>query len=129
MKYVAITGISSDVLSELARGTVKTIEIQSPHNFFAVLKLKPGDIAFLTGTSFRDVMAGTKGILSKVIEKSVFMHRSFQCTGPYHEECEHMCAQIQLRAVGFGVVRMCEQGELGMPLVVEVGEIPYFDAH
>ncbi|MHC1592549.1 MAG: DUF473 family protein [Methermicoccaceae archaeon] len=129
MKYVAITGISQEVVLELAKGRVRTIEIQSPHNFFVVLRLTPGDTVFLSSTSLKDVMAGTKGILAKVVEKSIFMHRSFQCMGLHKEECEHLCAQIQLRAKSFAVVRTFEPTEVGAPLVVDVGEIPYFDAH
>jgi len=129
MRCVAITGISSEVMDELAKGSVRTLEIQSPHNFFAVLSMEVGDTVFLTSTSMRDVSAGTRGIVANVVEKSVFMHRTFQCIGLHQEECEHMCAQIQLRPRSHALVRSVEPLRVGEPLVVEVGEIPYFDAH
>lgn len=129
MRCVAITGISPEVIDELAKGSVRTLEIQSPHNFFAVLTIDAGDTVFLTSTSMRDVSEGTRGILASVVEKSVFMHRTFQCFGLHHEECERMCARIQLRPRNRAIVRGVEPPKLGAPLVVEVGEISYFDAH
>ncbi|RLG21483.1 DUF473 domain-containing protein [Methanosarcinales archaeon] len=128
MRCIAITGISNEVLTDVMERGLRTIEIRSPHNFSAVLELGVGDTVFITSTTANDVIPGTKGILAIVVKKNVYFHRSLQQVGAYVEETEHLSAQLQLKARGYGVVRDVISNSIGEPVVVDVREVAYFDA-
>jgi len=59
---------------------IKTIEIRSPHNFLSVLETNVGDIIFITATSREDVRQGTMGLIARIREKQVSMHKVIQKT-------------------------------------------------
>ena len=86
MKYIVLSGISPDVIKKLEQDKIKTIEIRSPHNFLSAIETNLGDIIFLTTTSQDDIRAGTVGVIAKIIEKQVAMHRMIQKTEDFYEE-------------------------------------------
>ncbi|HEX7627920.1 MAG TPA: DUF473 family protein, partial [Candidatus Methanoperedens sp.] len=75
MRHILLSGISHHVLSDLEHEKIKTIEIRSPHNFLSVLETNVGDIIFITATSREDVRQGTMGLIAKIREKQVSMHK------------------------------------------------------
>lgn len=128
MQYVAITGISSQVLKELQENQIRTIEIRSPHNFFSVHAAQPGDQVFLTKSSFNDISTGTIGLIARIKERQVAMHRILHRTDEIFEECETFAARLQLELQGLGRVRKVEPSVLGQPFIVEADRVTYLEA-
>ncbi|MEA1944903.1 MAG: DUF473 domain-containing protein [Euryarchaeota archaeon] len=128
MKYIALTGISNHVMQDLKNRLLRTIEIRSPHNFFAILGVDIGDSIFLSPTSSNDVTTGTTGIIARVQRREISMHRVVQNNDFFYEEREAMMARIQLVAEGAGRVRRIIRSELGSAMVVDVEERPVYTA-
>ncbi len=127
MKYIILTGISSQVLKELQDDRIRTIEIRSPHNFYSVHGSDVGDLVFLTRTSYHDVKAGTLGLIARIKNKQVAMHRITHMTNEVLEECETFSARLQLELKGIGRVRKIGEFVLEKPFVVEADEVTYLE--
>ena len=127
MRYVVLSGISQQVLRSLETNKVKTIEIRSPHNFLSALETNVGDMIFLTSTSLEDVRPGTTGIIAKINEKQIAMHRMVQRTEDFYEEAEVQIARLQLQMKGHARVRRAECCALGEATVVDADEMKFFE--
>jgi hypothetical protein len=127
MRYVVLSGISQQVLRSLETNKVKTIEIRSPHNFLSTLETNVGDVIFLTSTSLQDVRPGTTGIIAKINEKQISMHRMVQRTEDFYEEAEVQMARIQLQMKGHARVRRAECCAIGEATVVDADEMKFFE--
>lgn len=127
MRYVVLSGISQQVLKSLENNKVKTIEIRSPHNFLSALETKVGDVIFLTSTSLEDVRPGTTGIIAKINEKQISMHRMVQRTEDFYEEAEVQMARLQLQMKGHARVRRAECCAIGEATVVDADEMKFFE--
>ncbi len=127
MRHVVLSGISPEVLKDLEHEKIKTIEIRSPHNFLSVLETDVGDVIFLTPTSLGDVRAGTTGVIAKIREKQISMHRVIQRTEMFYEEAEVQMARLQLEMKGRARVRRAECCALGEATVVEADEVQFFE--
>ena len=127
MRYVVLSGISQQVLRSLETNKVKTIEIRSPHNFLSALETNVGDVIFLTSTSLQDVRPGTTGIIAKINEKQIAMHRMVQRTEDFYEEAEVQMARLQLQMKGHARVRRAECCALGEATVVDADEMKFFE--
>lgn len=127
MRHIVLSGISHQVLKELEHDKIKTIEIRSPHNFLSVLETDAGDVIFLTSTSQGDVRPGTTGIIAKILEKQIAMHRVIQRTEMFYEEAEVQMARLQLELKGHARVRRAECCALGEATVVEADEVLFFE--
>ena len=128
MQYMAITGILSNVLTELQENRIKSIEIHSPHNFFTIHDAEIGSLVFLTKTSFSDISTGTYGLIARINQKQIAIHRVTQSTDVIYEEYETYAARLQLELYGLGRVRKVEQLTLGKPCIVEVDKVTYLEA-
>lgn len=128
MKYIALTGISSQVLKELQDNRIRTLEIRSPHNFYSVHGSDVGDLVLLTRTSYNDVRAGTIGMIARIREKQVAIHHLMQITEDVFEECETFSTRLQLELKSIGRVRKVEENVLGKPFIVEADEVTYLEA-
>ena len=128
MICVALTGISNQVLKDLFSNYIRTLEIRSPHNFFALVNVKPDDPVFLTEASASDIVPGTSGYITRVREIQIVTHRLVQAGDFYYEEREVQAGRVQLRLVGLGRVRKIESTKIGMPMLLDVDEIRYCDA-
>ena len=122
-----LSGISHQVLKELEHDKIKTIEIRSPHNFLSALETDVGDVIFLTSTSQGDVRPGTTGVIAKISEKQISMHRVIQRTEAFYEEAEFQIARLQLELKGHARVRRAECCALGEATVVEADEVLFFE--
>lgn len=127
MRHILLSGISHQVLKELEQNKVKTIEIRSPHNFLSALETDAGDVIFLTSTTQEDVRPGTTGIIAKIREKQISMHRVVARNNEFHEEAEFQLARLQLEIKGHGRVRRAECCALGEATVVEADEVLFFE--
>ncbi len=127
MRYVVLSGISQQVLKSLETNKVKTIEIRSPHNFLSALDTNVGDVIFLTSTSLEDVRPGTTGIIAKINEKQISMHRMVQRTEDFYEEAEVQMARLQLQMKGHARVRRAECCAIGEATVVDADEMKFFE--
>jgi hypothetical protein len=127
MKYIALTGISSQVLKELQDNRIRTLEIRTPHNFFSVHSSDVGDLVLLTRTSYNDVRAGTIGMIVRIRTKQVAIHHLMQITEDVFEECETFSTRLQLELKGVGRVRKVEESVLGKPFIVEADEVRYLE--
>jgi hypothetical protein len=127
MRHIVLSGISHHVLSDLEHEKIKTIEIRSPHNFRSLLETKVGDLIFLTATSQEDMRPGTSGLIVRIREKQVSMHRVIQKTPEFYEESEFQLARLQLEMRGRGRVRRSECCTLGEATVVDADEVLFFE--
>lgn len=127
MKYITLTGISSQVLKELQDNRIRTLEIRSPHNFYSVHDTDVGDFVLLTRISYNDVKTGTIGMIARIRKKQVAIHHLMQITEDVFEECETFSTRLQLELKGLGRVRRVEENALGRPFLVEADEVRYLE--
>lgn len=128
MEYVALTGISDIVLSELKDHLLRTIEIRSPQNFFTSLDINVGDNIFMTHTSAQDIMRGTPGVVAQVIKHQVSTHRTVTGTDTFYEERESMMIRIQLKSIGVARISNILSNELGKVTLVDAEQICFYEA-
>ncbi len=127
MRHIVLSGISHHVIKELEHEKIKTIEIRSPHNFRSVLETEAGDMIILTSRSQEDIRTGTLGLIVRVREKQVSMHRVIQKTPDSYEESEFQLARLQLEMKGHARVRRTEVYKLGEAMVVDADEVLNFE--
>jgi hypothetical protein len=127
-EYVALTGISDHVISELKQNRLLTIEIRSPHNFFAAMDLKSGDLIFLTRTSPDDLTGGNTGIIARLVKNQLSTYRVMQSGEMYYEEREMTTLRLQLDPRCIARVRKVLNNRIGTISKVEAEEIPLYNA-
>ena len=127
MRFIVLSGISHHVMQELEHEKIKTIEIRSPHNFRSILETEAGAMIILTSRSQEDIRAGTLGLIARIREKQVSMHRVIQKTPEFYEESEFQRARLQLEMKGHARVRRSECCELGKASVVDADEVRSFE--
>jgi hypothetical protein len=127
MRHIVLSGISHHVIKEIEHEKIMTIEIRSPHNFRSVLETVVGDVIFITSKSQEDIRAGTLGLIVRIREKLVSMHRVIQKTPDSHEESEFQLARLQLELKGHARVRRTEVYKLGDAMVVDADEVLNFE--
>jgi hypothetical protein len=125
---MALTGISSQVLTDLQNNRIRSIEIHSPHNFFTIHDAETGSLVFLTKISYSDINTGTIGLIARINQRQIAIHRIVQSTDQIYEEYETYAARLQLELRGIGRVRRIEQADIGKPYIVEVDEVNYLEA-
>jgi uncharacterized protein len=128
MIYITLTGISRRVMRDLLANRVRTIEIRSPQNFLAMIKAKPGDRFFLTEASSLDIVAGTNGLITSIMDIEIITHRTVQSGEDFYEEREAMATRARLHLEAVGRVRRSGTIVIGEPLKIEVDEVRYCNA-
>ena len=128
MIYIALTGLAKHVIKELLAAKVRTVDIRSPNNFFALLSAQPGDRIFLTESSAPDIVPGTTGLIAGIRAMQTITHRTIQSSEDYYEEREAQAARAQLQLLAVGRVRRITNFEPGTPLTLDVDEVRYCDA-
>ncbi|KCZ72070.1 hypothetical protein ANME2D_01472 [Candidatus Methanoperedens nitroreducens] len=127
MQYIVFSGISQHVLKSLEQDKIKTIEIRSPHNFLSALETDIGDVVFLTSTSLGDIRPGITGIIAKIREKQISMHRMVQRTEDFYEEAEVQMARLQLELKGYARVRRAICCAIGEAAIVDADQMLFFE--
>ena len=128
MEYVALTGISERVISELRQNRLLTIEIRNPYNFMAALNLNVGDMLLLTHTSPDDLTGGSMGIVAKLVRHQISTHRLTQSNELYYEERETTSLRLQLDPKCIARVRKVLNNTIGEVTKVDAEEIPLYNA-
>ncbi|MCK9441309.1 MAG: DUF473 domain-containing protein [Methanothrix sp.] len=128
MIYIALTGLARHVMNEITAARVRTVEIRSPNNFYALLRVQPGDRIFLTQSSAPDIVPGTGGLIVSIRALQIITHRTVQSNEDYYEECESQAARAQLQLMAVGRVRKITNFEPDAPLMLDVDEVRYCDA-
>jgi len=124
----ALTGITRQVIQDLIKNRIRTVEIRSPHNFYTLQGLDVGDLVFVTQSSFTDVIPGTSGLITKVNELQIMTHRMIQSSENYYEEIESQAARAQLQLMSYGRARNVKSASFVSPMSLEVDEVRYCDA-
>ncbi|MCJ7446056.1 MAG: DUF473 domain-containing protein [Methanotrichaceae archaeon] len=128
MIYITLSGIARHVMKDLLSNRIRTLEIRSPNNFFALIHVHPGDRIFVTEASTQDIVGGTTGLITNIKEIQLITHKVFQSIDHYYEEREVQAARTQLQLIAIGRVRKIESFELDSPLRLEVDEVRYCNA-
>ncbi|ETA68351.1 hypothetical protein MettiDRAFT_1818 [Methanolobus tindarius DSM 2278] len=128
MEYIALTGISERVISELRQNRLLTIEIRSPNNFLAALRMNVGEMLFLTHTSAEDLTGGSMGIITKLVRHQVSTHRVMQSNEAFYEERETTSLRLQLDPNCIARVRKVLNNTIGEVTKVDAEEIPLYNA-
>ncbi|MDI3485150.1 MAG: uncharacterized protein PWQ51_490 [Methanolobus sp.] len=128
MEYIALTGISERVISELRQNRLLTIEIRSPNNFLAALRMNVGEMLFLTHTSAEDLTGGSMGIITKLVRHQVSTHRVMQSNEAFYEERETTSLRLQLDPKCIARVRKVLNNTIGEVTKVDAEEIPLYNA-
>ncbi len=105
MKVYGLTGISRRVIDELVEHGIKSVELRSSQNVLAASRAKEGDLVFLTPRSQDELIPGAEGVLARILEKKVGLHR-IGFTGEEAEEREMMVARLKL-----SLVNICRAAE------------------
>jgi hypothetical protein len=129
MEYVALTGMSERVISELKHCKLLTIVVRSPHNFVAALNLNVGDTLLLTNSSHEDVTPGSSGVVVKLVQHQVSMQRTVQNNEFYYEERESTSLRIQILPKCIARVTKVINNKIGEPTLVSAEEVPLYNAH
>ena len=128
MRCLVLTGISKDVLEDLIRRHIKTVELRSAHNIATAMRAEVGDCVFLTSAKTFDVDSGTLGIIAQVTGKEIYSHSLMFSTPTLIQESEMTVVRLKLEVKGVGrVVRVYSTGILDTT-EAEVVEVSYFDA-
>jgi len=128
MRCLVLTGISKDVLEDLIRRHIKTVELRSAHNIATAMRAEVGDCVFLTSAKTFDVDRGTLGIIAQVTGKEIYSHSLMFSTPTLIQESEMTVVRLKLEVRGVGrVVRVYNTGILDTT-EAEVVEVSYFDA-
>lgn len=128
MRCFVLTGISRDVLEDLARRHIKTVELRSAHNIATALRVEVGDFVFLTSARIFDVDRGTFGLIAEVTGKEIYSHSLMFSTPMLIQESEMTVVRLKLEVKRLGrVLRVYNAGILDTT-EAEVIELSYFDA-
>lgn len=128
MEYVALTGISDIVISDLKANLLRTIEIRSPQNFFTSLGINVGDHIFVTHTSVQDMMRGTPGVVAQVVKHQVSTHRTVTGNDTFYEEHESMMIRLQLKSIGLARINNILSNALGKVTLVDAEQACFYEA-
>jgi hypothetical protein len=128
MRCLVLTGISKDVLEDLVRRYIRTIELRSAHNIATALRAEVGDCVFLTSAKTFDIDKGTLGLIAQVTGKEMYTHSLMFSTPTLIQESEMTVVRLRLEVKGLGrVMRVYNAGILDTT-EAEVVEVSYFDA-
>ncbi len=128
MKCLVLTGISRNVIEELMRRNIRTIELRSAHNVATALKAEPGDYVFLTPARINDLGRGVSGLIAEVTGKEVMSQTLFYQTPHYMEESELTVVRLKLKPKGLGRMIQVRRGAFLETIEGDVVEMSYFDA-
>jgi len=128
MKCLVLTGISRNVIEELMRRNIRTIELRSAHNVATALKAEPGDCVFLTPSRINDLGRGVSGLIAEVRGKEVMSQSLFFQTPHYMEESEVTVVRLILTPKSLGRLIQVRRGAFLETIEGDVVEMSYFDA-
>lgn len=128
MRCYVLTGISKNVLDELVRRNIRTIEVRSAHNVATAIKADVGSCVFLTPAKLSDLGRGVSGLIAQITGKEVMSQSLFYSSPTYIEECELTVVRLRLKPKGVGRMVQVQLEGLLDTIEADVVEVSYFNA-
>ncbi|WP_202320747.1 DUF473 domain-containing protein [Archaeoglobus neptunius] len=128
MRCYVLTGISRNVIEELLRRNIRTVELRSAHNVATALRAEIGDCVFLTPARVNDLGRGVSGLIAEITGKEIMSQSLFYSSPGYMEECELTVVRLRLKPKGVGRMVQVSRGDVLDTTEADVVETSYFDA-
>ncbi len=128
MRCYVISGISRNVVEDILRGNLRTLELRNVVNIATALNTDVGDCVFITTAKNVDVDRGITGIIAEVVGKELISHSTVFARSDYIEECEMTVVRLRIKPKSLGRVINIYRGSLLEPIEAEVIRVDYFSA-
>ena len=128
MRCRVLSGISRNVIEDILRGNLKTLELRNVTNVATALNTDVGECIFVTTAKNVDIDRGVTGIIAEVIGKEVISHSTIFARSEYIEECEMTVIRLRIKPKSLGRIVNIYRGGLLEPIEAEVIRVDYFSA-
>ena len=128
MRCRVLSGISRNVIEDILRGNLKTLELRNVTNVATALNTDVGECIFVTTAKNVDIDRGVTGIIAEVIGKEVISHSTIFARSEYVEECEMTVIRLRIKPKSLGRIVNIYRGGLLEPIEAEVIRVDYFSA-
>ncbi len=128
MRCRVLSGISRNVIEDILRGNLKTLELRNVTNVATALNTEVGECIFITTAKNIDIDRGVTGIIAEVIGKEVISHSTIFARSEYVEECEMTVVRLRIKPKSLGRIVNIYRGGLLEPIEAEVIRVDYFSA-
>lgn len=126
MRCYVISGISRQVIEEILRGNLRTLELRNVINVATALNAKLGDCVFVTTAKNVDLGRGVTGIIAEVEGKEVVSHSTFYARNDYIEECEMTVVRLRIRPRAPGRLVQVFRKDILSPVEGEAIQMDHF---
>ncbi len=126
MRCRVLSGISRNVIEDILRGNLKTLELRNVTNVATALNTDVGECIFVTTAKNVDIDRGVTGIIAEVIGKEVISHSTIFARSEYIEECEMTVIRLRIKPKSLGRIVNIYRGGLLEPIEAEVIRVDYF---
>ncbi|AKG91498.1 hypothetical protein GAH_01191 [Geoglobus ahangari] len=126
MRCYIISGISRQVIEEILRGNLRTLELRNVINVATALNTKLGDCVFITTAKNVDLGRGVTGIIAEVEGKEIVSHSTFFARNDYFEECEMTVVRLRVRPKALGRLVQVFRKDLLSPVEGEAIQVDHF---
>ncbi|WP_456477881.1 DUF473 family protein [Geoglobus ahangari] len=126
MRCYIISGISRQVIEEILRGNLRTLELRNVINVATALNTKLGDCVFITTAKNVDLGKGVTGIIAEVEGKEIVSHSTFFARNDYFEECEMTVVRLRVRPKALGRLVQVFRKDLLSPVEGEAIQVDHF---
>ncbi len=128
MRCYVISGISRNVIEDILRGNLRTLELRNVTNVATALNAEIGECVFITNAKNVDIDRGVTGIIAEVVGKELISHSTIFARSDYVEECEMTVVRLRVKPKSLGRITNIYRGSLLEPMEAEVIRIDYFSA-
>jgi len=128
MRCRVLSGISRNVIEDILRGNLKTLELRNVTNVATALNTDVGECIFVTTAKNIDIDRGVTGVIAEVIGKEVISHSTIFARSEYIEECEMTVIRLRIKPKSLGRIVNIYRGGLLEPIEAEVIRVDYFSA-
>ncbi|WP_456369570.1 DUF473 family protein [Geoglobus sp.] len=126
MRCYVISGISRQVIEEILRGNLRTLELRNVINVATALNAKLGDCVFVTTAKNVDLGRGVTGIIAEVEGKEVVSHSTLYARNDYIEECEMTVVRLRVRPRAVGRLIQVFRKDILSPVEGEAIQVDHF---
>lgn len=126
MRCYVISGISRQVIEEILRGNLRTLELRNVINVATALNAKLGDCVFVTTAKNVDLGKGVTGIIAEVEGKEVVSHSTLYARNDYIEECEMTVVRLRVRPRAVGRLIQVFRKDILSPVEGEAIQVDHF---
>ncbi|WP_457591605.1 DUF473 family protein [Geoglobus sp.] len=126
MRCYVISGISRQVIEEILRGNLRTLELRNVINIATALNAKLGDCVFVTTAKNADLGRGVTGLIAEVEGKEIVSHSTFYARNDYIEECEMTVVRLRIRPRALGRLVQVLRRDILSPVEGEAIQVDHF---